>query len=418
MKVSDVMSRHVEFVTSDTKVLDVARIIFGRRINGLPVCKGKKVVGFITETDILSKLHPTMQEFAEDPLSSVNFESMEGKVREVLELTAKDITSKTPTVVNANDPLLKADSIMRVKDVGRLPVVDDRENLVGIISMGDIFKSIVGKKMPYLESEEYHDWISRHFDMAMGWESRLTAEIPPLVDLFKKNNVKKILDIGCGTGGHAIELAKNGFEVVGLENSQLMFKVAQDKWSKLAKSLKKKVKFLKGDYIDLLSNIHNHYEAAIFMGSALSHIPYKYMQVLDKLESILSKKNACIVLQLSNHEKAIDYNNGLRRFTVKQSRLSPEWKHAYLWFYDSSYDTKGDPLMLNAAIFDFDGSVWTIRGINRVATIPFSIKDLQSIFNRFNFPKVSFYGSEGFKPLFVDKFKPDKSEWLNVVARR
>lgn len=418
MKVSDVMQKHVEFVTTDTKVLDVTRLIFGRRINGLPVCENKKVVGFITDTDILSKLHPTMQEFAEDPLSSVNFESMEGKAIEVLELTAKDIMSKRPIVVNVDDPLLKADSQMRLKDVGRLSVVDDKGNLVGIISRGDIFKAVVGKKMPYLESEEYHDWIAQHFDMAMGWESRISAEIPSLTNLFKKNNLKKVIDIGCGTGSHVIELAKNGFEVLGLENSQLMFKVAKGKWGELPKNLQKKVKFLHGDYVELLSKPHGLYDAAIFMGSAFSHIPYKYMQVLDKLELVLSKNNACIVLQLANDEKAINYNNGLRRFTIKQSKLSPEWKHAYLWFYDSSYDTKGEPLMLNAAIFDFDGSMWTVRGMNRVETMSFSKEDLENMLGRFNFPRVSFHGSKGLEPLFKNEYKSSESDWLNVIAKR
>lgn len=418
MKVSDIMQKHVEFVTSDTKVLDVARIIFGRRINGLPVCENKKVVGFITDTDILSKFHPTMQEFAEDPFSSADFESMEGKAREILELTAKDIMNKKPITVNADAPLLRADSTMRLRDVGRLPVVDDEGNLVGIVSMGDIFKSLVGKKMPYLESEEYHDWIAQHFDLGMGWESRLTAEIPPLVDLFKKNGVKKVIDIGCGTGGHAVELARNGFEVLGLDNSHLMHKVATDKLKSLPKDIRNRVKFIKGDYSEILRRLTDQYDACIFMGNAFSHIPYTYNEVLDRLESVLSQKNGIIVLQLSNAEKDLKYSNGVRRFAVKQSKLSPEWKHAYLWFVDSAPEKKGDVLMLNAAIFDFNGKMWTVRGTNRVATMPFLKDNLKSLFKKHQFPNLSFTGSVGSKPILKNQFKVDKSDWLNVVAKR
>jgi len=94
----------------------------------LPVCKNKKIVGFISETDILSKFHPTMQEFSEDPFISANFEKMEGKAQEILSLKAQDIMSKRPITIKADDPILRADSMMRIKDVGRLPVVDKRGN--------------------------------------------------------------------------------------------------------------------------------------------------------------------------------------------------------------------------------------------------------------------------------------------------
>lgn len=418
MKVSDVMQKHVEYVSSDTKVLDVARIIFGRRINGLPVCDGKKVLGFITDTDILSKFHPTMQEFIEDPFASADFESMEEKAKEILELTAKDVMSKRPIIINKDDPIMRADSTMRLHDVGRLPVVDHKGDLVGIISMGDIFKSLVGKKMPYLESEEYHDWIAQHFDMAMGWESRLPAEIPPLVDLFKKNNIKKVIDIGCGTGSHVIELAKNGFEVLGLESSQLMFNTARDKWRDLPKTLQNKVKFIKGDYIEILKRLAEEYDATIFMGNAFSHIPYTYMQVLEKLNSVLSKKKGLIVIQLANTEKEEMGRSGMRRFAVKQSKISPERKHAYLWFFDSFPQKEGETLMLNAAIFDFDGKIWTVRGTNRVATMPFSRKTLKKLFDKYGFTKISFTGSTGSEPILKNEFKVDKSDWLIMVAKR
>ena len=62
MKVSDVMSKQVDFVSTNTSVKDVCRLIFGRGINGVPVCKGKKVVGFVTERDILSKFYTSIQD--------------------------------------------------------------------------------------------------------------------------------------------------------------------------------------------------------------------------------------------------------------------------------------------------------------------------------------------------------------------
>ena len=418
MKVSDIMERHVDFVESDTKVLDVARIIFGRRVNGLPVCENKKVIGFISATDILSKFHPTIQEYVDDPFSSSNFENMEEKTREILDLTAKDIMSRKPIIVHANDPLLKADSLMRIEDVGRLPVVDDKGNLVGIIAMGDIFKTLVSKNIPYFENEEYHDWMAKHFSFAMGWEEgRANAEIPPLVKLFKDNGAKRILDIGCGSGDYSIALAERGFYVLGLEGSKGMFNEAKARWRKLPASIKKNVDFLYGDYVKSLENIKEEYDAAIFMGSSFMHLPNIYMQVLEELNSLLSRKNGLIVLELSNYDKAIKYRNNLRRFVVRESKIASGWKHAYLWFYDPP-KKKGDLLMLNVVMFDFDTRTWRFRGMNSVATIPFTQEDLQRLFTTSDFCRVSFSGSKEGKPILKDDFDPKESDWLLAVAKR
>lgn len=416
MKVADVMQRHVDSVDIEDTVMDAARIIFGRNINGVPICKNKKVVGFITERDILANFFPSMQDYVEDPFREGDFEKMEDKVKEILSFPVSKIMGRTPITTEADTPILHAQSLMTIHKVGRLPVVDRKGNLIGIIAKGDIFKAVVGKKIPYAESEEYHDWIAKHFDVAIGMESRIKPEVESLTRLFRNNKVKKVLDVGCGTGEHSINLAKNGFEVVGIENSRLMFNVAKEKWENLAPEIKNKVEFVKGDFVDALKTIDDKFDAAIFMGDMLAHMQHKYLEVLKELNRILSK-DALIVAQLANFEKSITVKKRLRRFEITKSKLSPDWEHAYYWFYDPPRK-KGDLLVLNAAILDFNGKIWLTRSMNRLQIMPFTKIDLTKIFKKTGFPKISFYGIEEWEELFVHPFKINKSDYLIVVAKR
>ncbi len=147
MKVINAMSKKIDFVTPKTKVRDISKLIFGHKINGVPVLKGKRVIGFITERDILSQFFPSMREYMEDPVNEANFEKMEKKLSQIFEMTADKIMSKRPVTIKANASLLEAQSLMFVNKIGRLPVIDKKRNIIGIIARGDIFRYLIGKKL-------------------------------------------------------------------------------------------------------------------------------------------------------------------------------------------------------------------------------------------------------------------------------
>ena len=70
-----------------------------------------------------------------------------------------------------------------------------------------------------------------------GWENiykeqgevqvKILAKVKDSVDLFKRRGFKKILDLGCGTGRHAIFLAQNGFEVYATDISNTGLAIAK-----------------------------------------------------------------------------------------------------------------------------------------------------------------------------------------------
>lgn len=60
---------------------------------------------------------------------------------------------------------------------------------------------------------------------------------------FGRASVRSVLDLGCGTGNHAIPLARRGYEVVGLDLSQRMLDHARRK----ARAARLRIPFVRGD---------------------------------------------------------------------------------------------------------------------------------------------------------------------------
>ncbi len=151
MKVRNVFQKKVGYTTPDSTLFDAAKFIFGHKHQGIPVVKlrgkNKKLVGFITEQDILSQLFPKVSDIIEDYVHERDFEAMEKNVKVVLTKKVKDVMSKKLISIHINEPLLKAESIMKIKDISRLPVVNDRGFLVGVISKVDIFRALVSNKI-------------------------------------------------------------------------------------------------------------------------------------------------------------------------------------------------------------------------------------------------------------------------------
>ena len=73
------------------------------------------------------------------------------------------------------------------------------------------------------------------------------------------NRATRILDIGCGTGRHSIELARRGYHVVGIDLSESMLSKARAK----AKSAGVDVEYLQADARQL--HFHNEFDLAIML---------------------------------------------------------------------------------------------------------------------------------------------------------
>jgi len=88
-----------------------------------------------------------------------------------------------------------------------------------------------------------------------------------LETLFKKyaKKVKTILDLGCGTGGHAISLAKRSYKIAGVDRSSEMVGIARKK----AKNAELKIDFHESSIQNL--NLHKKFDAVISMFAVMSY---------------------------------------------------------------------------------------------------------------------------------------------------
>lgn len=421
MKVSGIMHRSVITVTEDAPLKEVGRLIFTLGIAGIPVVRGKKLVGIVTEEDILSRMHPTMQELVEDYAHAKDFESMAKNMRILLDASVREVMNSRVTSVTSDTPLMKAHSIMQINKFSRLPIVNSRNELIGIISQGDIFRNILKDEMPKLEQERYAGFISQYYDKMVNWEKRFNEEFPTLFRLLEKNKVKNILDLGVWTGEYTIGLAKrSNYSILGLDNNQVMIKMSNEKKAKLPSDIRKRLNFALTDFTDIHSLTQEKFDAVICMGNSLPYMPVNPTALFREVSKVLSD-NAIVVIQLLNLEKIFVSKDRLLSFDLQKANDKEGKEQLSIEFFDHK---DKNHLLHNTIIFDNDGINWIYKGITTIDVYDVKKDDIKNALKKIGFKKVSFFGYEGEyqgeygKLSFEQEFKPLESDWLNVVAKR
>lgn len=117
MKVREVMSKNVASVDPNTSVEDIAKIMKDMNIGSVPVCEGNKVVGIVTDRDIV------IRDLAINKGSK--------------SIKARDIMTVGLSTVEPDMDIHDAANLMSEKQIRRIPVVESG-NLVGIVALGDL----------------------------------------------------------------------------------------------------------------------------------------------------------------------------------------------------------------------------------------------------------------------------------------
>jgi len=117
-KVADIMHSGVEWVSPDTRLSEIAKLMKDKDIGAVPVGENDRLVGMVTDRDLAVRALAN----GKDP-------SM---------LAARDVMSKPIVYCRAEESIEDAIRVMESRQIRRLPVINEAKRMVGILSIGDI----------------------------------------------------------------------------------------------------------------------------------------------------------------------------------------------------------------------------------------------------------------------------------------
>jgi CBS domain-containing protein len=117
MKIKDMMHKGAECVAPNATLQQIAKKMKDFDVGAIPVCEGDKAIGMVTDRDITMSL-------------------ADGK--DVSKLSARDLMSKNVIHCRDTEEAEDAIRIMEKNQIRRLPVLNEAQKLVGMVSLGDI----------------------------------------------------------------------------------------------------------------------------------------------------------------------------------------------------------------------------------------------------------------------------------------
>jgi CBS domain-containing protein len=144
MKIAEIMTKQVHTIGSDRTLKECADILKKHHVNGLVVIEGDAVKGMITKADIFRALLPSYSDILEDDSIITSFEYIEDRAHKLYDIKVSALMGTPPIIITSDTPIVKAGSLLILKRVKQVPVVDNGR-LSGIVTLTDIINYITEK---------------------------------------------------------------------------------------------------------------------------------------------------------------------------------------------------------------------------------------------------------------------------------
>ena len=122
MKVKDAMHKGADWVSPETPVTELAKLMRDNDVGAIPIGENDRLIGMVTDRDIVCK-----------GLAQDNFDSRRA--------IARDVMTAEIHCCRDEDDLAKAIRHMEELKVRRLPVIGKSKRLIGMLSLGDVGRS-------------------------------------------------------------------------------------------------------------------------------------------------------------------------------------------------------------------------------------------------------------------------------------
>jgi CBS domain-containing protein len=145
--VANWMNRELLTVTPSTPISEAVKLLVDRHIGGLPVIDDAgKLVGVISESDLMWREQgveqPPYMLFLGGIIYFQNPLTYDRDLHKALGQTVGEVMTPNAISITADTTLPEAARIMHDKKLHRLPVINEHQHPIGIITEGDIVRAI------------------------------------------------------------------------------------------------------------------------------------------------------------------------------------------------------------------------------------------------------------------------------------
>ena len=140
MRVRDAMTHLVVTFRRKDKITEAARRLMSNRISGAPVVEGGRLIGVVSEADILKACVPIRRGsrfLAPHPLEVL---LLRGPMRDIHGVTVGEVMTTDVFSISPDATILEAASQIDRHGVRRFPVVDEDGYVVGVLTRSDLVR--------------------------------------------------------------------------------------------------------------------------------------------------------------------------------------------------------------------------------------------------------------------------------------